>query len=137
MAAIAELRARLEGLLSELSDVDIQRTPEGDYPFRWGSASCFVTLVDDDPALVSVFGGMLSGVPRTDKLCSALNDINAEIKFGRVFWVRDRVVVATEMVADDLDGSELENAVTAIGRVADAYDTDLQSRFGGQLSFRS
>lgn len=136
MAVPSVVREHVEQVLSQLAGSPVAENADGNYPFRVGSAQCFVSLVDDEPPLVSVFGGLLSGVTITDELCAAVNDINASIKFGRVFAVRDRVVVATELPAADVDRSEIEHLVGAIGRVADEYDTDLQARFGGTLSFR-
>jgi hypothetical protein len=53
MSEIAWLRSHVERCLEDhwgvhplIVDVD------GDYPFRWGTACCYVSILDDDPALI-------------------------------------------------------------------------------------
>jgi hypothetical protein len=131
-----DLKRKLEQLQAELPGSGDLPAAEGDYPFRWGSALLYVSLIDQEPPLVSVYAGLLSGVGKTDKLCVALNDINAQIKWGRVFWVRNRVIAAADLLAQHLDQAELENAFKAVGKLADRYDHELQQQFGGRLAFR-
>lgn len=106
----------------------------GEWPVRQGSAVFLVRLLPTDPPLVQVYSPVLQKVQRTDKLLQEINDINAQIHFARMFWVQDLVVLSTELMADTLDGSELNNAMAGIALMADHYDTQLKGAHGGETA---
>jgi hypothetical protein len=133
MARDDVLRPYLEKILSEISGAsDLRAAPDGSYGFRAGSAGLRVRLVSGDPPVVKVFSVMLRNVPMSNKLLQRLNEINSGIRFGRMFWAKRVVVVASELVAETLDAKELDNACVMIGTLADHFDTELEKEFGGE-----
>lgn len=136
MGRIDRIRPYLEKLLQEGFGIpDLQPDPDGDYPFRYRSAGYYVRLVNELSPTVQVFSTVLRDVKRSSKLLQAVNDINANIAFARVYVVEHQIVVATELVAETLDAEELGNACNIVGRIADKVGSDLHAEFGGKLLF--
>ena len=80
---------------------------------------------------MQLYSVLLTKVKKSGKLLKHINDINAGLVFGRMFFHSNAIVVAHELVAETLDPQELNNACVAIGSIADRLDTQLQSEFGG------
>ena len=116
-------------------EIALEVDDDGDVPIRWGSALYYVSILDRDPVLVRVWSIVLRSVDHSDELLAELNDINASIVAGRVFFKEDRLIAATELRADTMDRGELEFACWAIGSLADWIDTTLAVRFGGTKHF--
>ncbi len=136
MGRLDRIRPYLEKLLKEGFDLpELAPDPDGDYPFRYRSAGYYVRLVNEQSPTVQVFSIALREVKRSAKLFSAVNEVNAQIAFARVYVVANQVVVATELVADTLDDQELGNACNIVGRIADKVGPELQAQFGGRMLF--
>lgn len=111
------------------------RDGDGDYPIRVGSAMMFVRLLPGVPPAVAIFAPILRDVARTADLLQAINDINARIRFGRVFWSEGRVLVAMELTAADITADQVAFACVELGNLADYLDDVLHGRFGGKTMF--
>lgn len=136
MGRLDRIRPYLEKLLAEGFGIpDLAPGPDGEYPFRYRSAGYYVCLVNEELPTVHVFSIALRDVKRAPKLFSAVNDINAEISFARVYVVERQVLVATELVAETIDAEELGNACNIVGRIADQVGAELQKDFGGRVLF--
>lgn len=137
MASPDTVRPYVEQLLKEFCETkDLVVDTDGDVPIRKGSTMYWVSLFEiDDEAQVRVWSFMACDVPETDPLYRHLNEINRGIHYGRVFYEDGDVVVSTELLAQDLDPRELQNACECVGSISDAYDDDLVARFGGRVFF--
>lgn len=136
MSKAAVVRPYVEKLVAEFCETDNLVIDEnGDIPVRKGSALYIVRLLDQDPPLVQIYSVLVAGVKQSEKLLERINEINTDSFFGRTFLVDDRVILATELLAETLDKVEMENACLAIGNVADKYDTALKAEFGGETSY--
>jgi hypothetical protein len=136
VARIDILRPHVEKILGEYLQTDhLIVNDDGTIPIRAGSATYYVRLMEGEPPVLQVYSIVLEGVKKSMKLLEALNDINRQTFFAKVFWVDDdRVIATTELVAETLDKDEIANACGAIAWVADTYDTELQERFGGTMA---
>jgi Putative bacterial sensory transduction regulator len=135
MVRIDVLRPYIDKTVKEFLGVDsVVVDSDGDIPIRFESAIYYIRLLDRDPALVRVFSVFLRGVEKSPALFEALNQINADVVSARVFWAGGDVYAVTEIVAETMDPDELKHACWAVGSLAAWADTDLQSRFGGQLN---
>ena len=136
MANAEMIRPYVEKLLKEWTGADELIVDEdGDIPFRVGSARYYVSILDRDPPLVRVWATLLRGVKKNMKLLEAINDANTRILQCRMFWNDGAVMLASEIVADDLDRDELIEACNAIAQIADDFDDILQADFGGEKEF--
>lgn len=113
----------------------VPREPDGDIPIRHGSTMCYIRSIDDPPS-VRLCAPMVVDVPRTPELLEALNDINMHITVGRVFHTRaNEVVFALELYGEQLTVGILRASLAAATSIADRFDHELQSRFGGKTLF--
>jgi hypothetical protein len=95
----------------------------------------FVRLLGDPPR-VRASSPMLWDLATTQGLFEALNDINGRIESGRVFWTGREVVAAIDLPAPGLTGEYVAMACFQIGSLADHFDEELASRFGGRTMFQ-
>lgn len=115
---------------------DLAVDHDGDVPIRRGSTMYWVSLFDDEhEAHVRVWSYVVRKVDESPELLSALNEINATVNYARVFWEDGDVLAAYELLADDLELTELANACDRIGGVSDRFDDELAKRFGGTVFF--
>jgi hypothetical protein len=129
------LAERVDAALRGWLGVDtISFDDEGDVPVRRGDAMTFVRTLTD-PEMVAVFSPMLAGVDKTSALLDAVNEMNADLRYARVFLVGSTVMVAAEVdSAWDLE-APLARACDAVGWIADHWGAKLQVRFGGTTYF--
>jgi hypothetical protein len=81
-----------------------------------------------------VFCPILSGVERSPELMDKLNEMNAGFSFARVFWESDQVIIAMELLAEELDKEQVAHACHLVTFAADYWDDELQKGFGGTTS---
>jgi T3SS (YopN, CesT) and YbjN peptide-binding chaperone 1 len=118
-----------------LGDGEVTRDPDGDIPVRHGSTMCFVRSIDDPPS-VRLFAPMVVEVPRSPALLEALNTINMKITVGRVFHTpADEVIFALELYGEQLTVDIVRASLAAATSIADHFDHEIQSRFGGKTQF--
>jgi hypothetical protein len=134
----AALRKELEGALASwLGVAQVRPDADGDYPIRSGSSLCFVRLVGGVPPALTIFSPILDGVAVTPALREALDEINAGVRYGRVFTAGGAVIVALAIPAMDLTPEHVAFACTELGSLADHLDDVLHGRFGGHLAFET
>ena len=105
---------------------------DGDYPVRYRNALYYVRLVGDVDPVVQVFSVAVSGVAPTAALFKELNTINSTIKFARAFWVREQVLVETELVGEGVEPADFDNACRAVATITDHSGPRLAEKFGGE-----
>jgi Putative bacterial sensory transduction regulator len=126
----------IEKTLAEWLDAtDIRRNDKGEYLFRHGSAEICVRVDEGPQTLVSIYSVILRKVKKSARLLDALNTINGEIDFARVFWLENAVVLVTELLASTLEAEQVRTACQLVSRLADGLDTQLKKKFGGKTAF--
>lgn len=131
-----ELRTLIEDAAKRwLADSDPQPDKDGDYPFRFGSAILYVRIVDDAAPVVAIFSPILREVDSSPELLTALNELNSKIRFGRVVWAHDEVLLVSELSVVDLTADQVAHACLELGGLADAINGELLGRFGGETVF--
>ncbi len=133
-------QARLAGLIEDalrrwMGVAEIKKDADGDYPVRVGGALVYVRIIAGASALVAFFSPFLRDVPASPALHAALNDLNARIRLGRVFWTDGTVMAATELTAVDVTADQVALACMELGSLADKLDDALRGRFGGRTMF--
>lgn len=111
------------------------RDADGDFPVEIGSTVIYIRPLEGTPPVVQLFGPILHDIGESRALISALNDINARVRFGRVFFAHRQVVAAMELTAVDITVEQIAFAIAELGNLADHLDDTLQARFGGSTTF--
>jgi Putative bacterial sensory transduction regulator len=105
---------------------------DGDYPYRWGTAACWVAVQSGPSMAVRVFAHAAHGLKRTAKLLTEINEVNARSRWARVFWDHGRVIVAAELPWTAIDRPALDQFMRSVGTVADDIGAMLAAVYGGQ-----
>jgi Putative bacterial sensory transduction regulator len=130
------LEAYVEKLLRDVTgSTRISADADGDYPVRYGSALYFVRLVGDAQANVQVFAVAVDGVEPSTKLLTDINELNAQIRFARIFHVRGQVLVEADLVGSAVEPSSFYTACDAVASITDRVGPELAARHGGKTAF--
>jgi hypothetical protein len=133
MNEIVWLRSHVERCLEDHWEMHpVTADADGDYPFRWGTAHCFVSIVTGDPHFIRVWAFAARVPKRSLKLLAELNEINQRALTAHVYWSGTTVVVEQTMHADGLTTETLGQASLAVGGVADDIGTLLAVMFDGE-----
>ncbi|HEY8302139.1 MAG TPA: hypothetical protein VIG48_09580 [Jatrophihabitans sp.] len=132
MSEMVWVRSHVERLLQdEWSVCRVEADRDGDYPFRNGTAACWVRLIDAGEPLVRVFAHAACGVRRSVKLLTELNDIQNRALTTSVMLTDGCVVIAQTVSAYELSCVVLGQAMAAVGGLADEVGVLLAGMFGG------
>ena len=77
---------------------------DGDLPIPYEGAHFYIRITGNDP-IVQVFAIALSDVEATPELLVELNQINADIHFGRAFHLAGQVLIGHEIWGSDINPS--------------------------------
>lgn len=137
MANTIMARAYVEKTLSEYLETDNLRVDDdGDVLIRSGSTLCVVRVTDGPTGpMMRVFAPFLSKVEKMPELLDHLNEMNANCPYVRFFWSNQTVFCGVDVLAEDLQASEVGNALSAVSWHADKFDDELASKFGGDVCF--
>lgn len=134
--ALDLVHAYVTALLREWFDLtDVGRDGDGDYPFRYGTATYYVRVLDREPAVVRVFSVAVRDVPVTADLLCELNDINAGTAFARVCASGGHVWVESELWAAAMDAFALGMACERVGDLAHRIGPPIAALYGGSTHF--
>jgi hypothetical protein len=130
------VRAYVESLLERLTGTErFVPDEDGDYPVRYRDALYFVRLVGEVDPVIQVFSIAVADVPKSAKLLERLNQINTEVRFTRVFWVRGQVLVEADLMGEGVDPDSFRTACSTVASVTDTIAPAIAERFGGRLAF--
>ena len=122
------------GSLYGINPEDVYTDSDGDILAPCGSAGVFVSVVDDNE--FRVFSLVLRGPRECEELFRIINDINQDLRLGRMFYTGSTILLAHSLVAKWTTLAELRVVIDVIGDVADFYDHRLQEILGGELFLR-
>lgn len=131
------LRAHVERCLQDIWEIGrLEVDGDGDYPFRWGSAACWVSVHTQlKPMTVDVFAHAALDVPRTAKLLREINEVNTSSRLASVMWSGGVVVVRSAVLAASVDREQLHHSLIAVGSLADEIGPLMASVYGGHTPF--
>jgi len=138
MSKTEMVRAYTESLLEQVLETDkVKADHDGDYPVRFQSALYYVRIDSGrrDEPVVQVFAIAVDKIEPGPLLYEALNDINAQLKFARTFWVGGQVLIEAEMPGMSLSLDGFANACHNVAHAADFFGLTLAEEFGGKTAF--
>lgn len=129
-------RAYVEQLLREQWGLDqVVSDTDGDYPYRYGTAACWVRVEHGSPLALRVMAHAAHSVKRTAKLLAELNEISSRTRFGSVTWVNGVVSCQYAVPASAVDAEVLGEVCRLVGSQADQLGELLATVFGGITPF--
>lgn len=135
MDTMTMLRSHVERVLQGEWEVpEVACDEDGDYPFRAGTAQCWVSVlppVGNGPASVRVFGYAAEGLKPSARLLRELNEINAASRWCRVYLRGGRVVVSRDLDLAATDDLSVVWACRCVADVASDIGAVLATVYGG------
>ena len=140
MLTIDQVKNKLQKMLIEING-GIEIDSDGDFKVTYESANVFVRLFefgsDDDKSFgVRFFCPLVLKVPVTYELC--LHIATEQFRFGCLDLILEEnqtegnIYFTHSVLGDDLDQSEVQNALYAVLFTSNKLDDDLQKTFGGE-----
>jgi len=86
---------------------------------------------------VNVCAVALSNVDPSASLLARLNDINSQLRFARIFWADDQVLVESEMAGSALSLEGISSAYDTVGGAANHFGALLAEEFGDNSGARN
>ncbi len=136
MSQTQSIRSHVEVLLQQQWGVcRVLTDPEGDYPFRQGTAACWVSVLDVEPPMVRVFAHAAFGLKPTLALLRELNELQHRALSAAVELCGDAVVVSQTISPIGLTQPVLGQALEAVATLADDIGPLLAAMFDGSTPF--
>ncbi len=130
------LRSHVERCLQDIWEQhDLVIDADGDYPYRWGTAACWVHIESGQPAMVRVFAQAATNVKRSTRLLAEINEVNTGTRCAEVVWADNAVLVSYALHALAVDREPLGHACASVGVVADDIGGMVAAVFGGSTPF--
>jgi hypothetical protein len=119
MSEIDLARPHVVRCLQYLWDVErVRPDADGDYPYRTGTAACYIGLDDGEPTVVKAVALAVVNVKKSTRLLAKLNDVNAHCWTAHFHWVGGAVIVEQTVLANSLDRRSLTYAGQSVAQVA-------------------
>ena len=129
-------RAYVEKILEGVWDQrPLLADDDGDYPFRYGTAACFVRIEAGPPLGVRIVAQAVTHVKRSAKLLAELNDFNGHARSVTAYWDSGCVIVDMALDAEGANSDTLTRACAEVGQAAHDMGTLLAAMFDGRTPF--
>lgn len=130
------LRSHTERCLQEMwEQPELVTDDDGDYPFRIGTAACWVRVSASPEQEVRVFAHAAFGVKRTAKLLAELNDLNARSRWMTTSLQGDVVVVSGALHWTAVNRPALSQYMNAACHIANDIGPMIATVYGGATPF--
>ena len=140
---IDQLRVRVQRMLTEVAgEVTIDK--DGDFKVNYNSANVFVECwaqerKDEEDRFGVLFTcPLVKDVPASNELFKWVAT-QTDYRFGSVTVILDKderkatLLLRHTLLGNDIDASEVENALFSVLFTGDELDTEIQKRFGGTM----
>lgn len=107
---------------------------DGDIVVPCGSAVIFITVIEAKE--IRIFSLLVKDPEESYELYQLLNEINSNLRIGRVFYASQCVFAEHNLRPQFLTKDGLKFAIDMIGELADHLDNKIQDRFGGVTARR-
>lgn len=131
-----DTHARVREYLSELFDQPHEDSEDGHFYVTYGSTVLEVSVDPYGPedAAVLISSYCVQGVIVEESLLRGLLETNHQVPFGAFSLVGDDIFFSYGLFGSALDRGNLLGALAAVATLADDYDDQIVSRFGGQTA---
>ena len=136
MQQLEWFRAYVEKILETVWDQrPLARDDDDDYPFRYGTAACFVRIEPGPPLTVRVVAQAVRDVKRSARLLEELNDFNSSARSVMAYWESGCVLVETAIDAEGVNTDTLTRACAETGQGAHDIGTLIAAMYDGTTPF--
>ena len=130
-------RSHVERCLQDVWERPVEQDEDGDYLFYTHTGVGYVEIGAGEPTLVIVKVFAAFDVPYSAKLLKEINEINCQLRAGRVQWGSGHVMVVRTVVDEAVSRASLAHASDAAVTAADKIGPMIAAVFGGSVPFES
>jgi hypothetical protein len=131
---VEAVRARVLAAIKDASgEQDLAFGPDGDLLAFFGRALLMVRVVESPP-YVAVFSPVVSEVERSDAMLRRLDELNARVRFARLFESGGTIIAAMEVFEAPFVVEHVVHACRVIGELSNDLGERLQTEFGGKTA---
>ncbi len=135
--AAGDLDEAAEAGVRDFLHIDhVVRDHMGDIPIRVGDVAMIVRTLDGPSPAIRVFSPVLRDVACGPALLAAINEANVRLRYARVLWVDEDVLVAAEVPGRHATPELVSLVCMEVCGLAEAVGEELGTRFGGGSSHR-
>ncbi len=128
-------RSHVECLLREgMGLEEVIRDPDGDFPFRRGTASYYLSVLPGGHT-VRLWSYVVVGLRSTVAVLREVNTVNARLVHSRLYLDRDRLMLEAVLPVEPLQADYLLAVCFEIGEVADSVGQLMAAVHGGSVFF--
>lgn len=134
MANADVIRPFVEKAVAALLEIPVVDTDsDGDIPVNRGSSVTFIRVFDGPRGpVIRFFSPLLTEVAKSPEMLERLNDLNAMTPFVNFCWANQQVFCSLDLAGEDVQVTEIANAMATVSLHADEHDESLQRAFGGR-----
>jgi hypothetical protein len=129
------IRPYVERLIGQWLEAPVESDDDGRYHVRVDTSGFIVEIIDFEPTLVRMWSPVVIDIEQTPGLLDTLNGLNANGVSLRIFFSEDRVILATELVAETLDARGLHFACHLLAGAAERLGPEIVALHGGHTLF--
>ena len=128
-------RSHVRQLLRDGMELDeVRMDPDGDFPFRHGTAVYFVSVVHCGH-MVRIWSHAVYGVKESKPVLREVNSTNESLVHARAFVQAEAVVVEAYLPVEFLEAGYLTAVCYEVGRTADQLGELVSTVHGGRVFF--
>lgn len=130
------LRAYVEKCMRSVLECDeVTLDADGDVMFRSGTASCWASVQECEPAMVVVFAHAATGVKPSVAVLREVNELNLRALSGTVTLVSGTITVRQSLLASSVSVESLDQACHQVTSVANDIGHLAAVMFDGRTPF--
>lgn len=132
-----DLEAVAEAGVRDFLHIDqVVRDHMGDIPIRVGDVAMIVRTLDGPSPAIRVFSPVLRDVAAAPALLAAINEANVRLRYARVLWVDEDVLVAAEVPGRYATPELVSLTCMEVCGLAEGVGEELGTCFGGGSGHR-
>jgi hypothetical protein len=131
-----EVYRQVKSHLDELVDEHFDDSEHCDFYLKYGSTVLEISIepYQEDDAVVEVLAFCVQGVEPSFELMQELLRLNSEVPLGAFSMVAKDIFYSHSFLGRRLRPEQLIASLDSVASIADDYDEDLVSRFGGETA---
>jgi len=131
-----EVYRQVKTYLDELVEEHFDDADHCDFYLKYGSTVLEISIdpYEEDDAVIAILAFVVQGVDPTFELMQELLRLNAEVPLGAFSMVGQDIFYSHSFLGRRLRPEQLIASLDSVASVADLYDEQLVSKYGGETA---
>ena len=131
-----EVYRQVKSYLDELVDEHFDDVDHCDFYLKYGSTVLEISIdpYEEDDAVIEILAFCVQGVDPTFECMQELLKLNAQVPLGAFSMVGQDIFFSHSFLGRRLRGEQLIASLDSVASIADDYDEQLVSKYGGETA---